>query len=345
MKRLLYIFAVLFIAVSCNSDEFKYKDYDKQAVFFPFQYPFRTLSLGNDAIDNSMDRAWKFNIGVNIGGIWKENKNEWTVNVAVDESLVADNLYNADDQKIEVMPESYYEIAPLDNIKIEKGSLVGLMTVQLNEKFFNDPKSIDNIYVIPLRIVSTDADEIVYGKPSVDNPNIHNPLDWNSGARDKSYTLFGVKYVNPYHGKFLRRGKIEVKSPQGDLIETIVIRTSEPERNQVVNLVTESMDEVLVNYAGNDNSASQMRLIVDPEDNSVEVAPVEGSAYQVSGTGEWEYNGDSWGVNLDGTPKVRDVFRLAYEYTDADGNTCSVRDTVVFRDRQIIFENVDPVIK
>lgn len=345
MKRILYFMAVLIIAVSCNSDEFKYKDYDTQAVSFPFQYPFRTLSLGNDEIDNSMDRAWKFNIGVNIGGIWKENTKDWTVDVAIDETLVADNLYNAEDQKIEPMPQSYYEIAPLENIKIKKGSLVGLMTVQLNEAFFKDPKSIDNIYVIPLRIISTSADEIVCGKPSVENPNIHDPMDWNSGARDKSYTLFGVKYVNPYHGKFLRRGRIEVKTPGGQLLETIVIRTTEPERNQVVTLVTESMDEVLVNYAGNDNNTSQMRLTVNPDDNSVKVSAVEDSAFQVSGTGEWEYDGDSWGVDLNGKPKPRDVFRLDYQYTNADGNICFVKDTVVFRDRQIVFENVDPVLK
>ena len=66
-KVIILILGVVLLATGCYNEEAYYRDYDEKTIYFPYQYPVRTLSLGNDVIDNSLDRAHKFNIGVVVG--------------------------------------------------------------------------------------------------------------------------------------------------------------------------------------------------------------------------------------------------------------------------------------
>jgi hypothetical protein len=49
-------------------------------------------------------------------------------------------------------------------------------------------------------------------------------------------------------------------------------------------------------------------------------------------------NGESWGG------KQYDAFYLNYTYVLANGNNCSVKDTLVLRDRGIIIEEARPIL-
>ncbi|HUX59470.1 MAG TPA: DUF1735 domain-containing protein [Bacteroidales bacterium] len=336
MKKLIaFIFAILVLA-SCENMKFDYKDYDSQAVYFPFQYPVRTLSLGNDIIDNSLDKQHKFHIGVSIGGLYAENSKSWTVDYVVDNTLVENYLVNASNDTLRVLPASYYTINPTEVITIPKGSFSGLIEVQLTDAFFSDPKAIKGSYVIPLKITATSADSILIGKAITAPADRHIVANWVSQQTPKDYTLFGIKYVNPYHGKWLRRCEIVEKDPTNTtVISTTVIRNTYVERDQIVALNTNSMSEVISNYVGN-LFTSTMSLTV--AGTAVTIKPVSGAALAATGTGTFKAGGESWGG------KPYDAIYLNYTYTLANGNKCSVMDTLVFRDRAIIVQEARPTV-
>jgi hypothetical protein len=340
MKKLIaFIFAIL-VLVSCENMNFDYKDYDFQAVYFPFQYPVRTLSLGNDKIDNSLDKQHKFHVGVSIGGLYMENSKAWTVDYAVDNTLVENYLVNASNDTLRVLPASYYKLDPAGTVTISKGSFSGLIEVQLTDAFFSDPIAIKGSYVIPLKLTATSADSILSGKALSSltvTPDRHIESHWESLKTPKDYTLFGVKYINPYHGKWLRRCQIVEKNPTNTtVIQTIVIHNQYVERDQIVALATNSMTEVTTNFVGN-NFTSKMNLAVSG--TIVTVAPAKGAALAATGSGTFVTNGESWGG------KPYDAFYLNYTYTLANGNKCSVMDTLVLRDRGIVVEETRPTVK
>jgi hypothetical protein len=339
MKKILVFISAILVMVSCNNKDITYQDYTYQAVYFPFQYPVRTLSLGNDLIDNSLDKQHKFNIGVSIGGLYATNSKDWTVGYVVDNTLVENYLINANKDTLRVLPASYYTLNPTGTVTIPKGSFSGLIEVQLTDVFFSDPIAIKGSYVIPLKITATSADSILSGKP-VDGltvpPDRHIASNWVSLMAPKDYTLFGIKYVNPYHGKWLRRCQIVEKNPTNTtVISTTVIHNIYPERDQIVALTTNSMNSVISNFVGG-SFTSTMKLTVSG--TAVTIAPVKGAVLSATGAGTFATNGQSWGGN------PYDALYLNYMYTLANGNKCTVMDTLVFRDRGIIFQQAAPTV-
>ena len=74
------------------------------------------------------------------------------------------------------------------------------------------------------------------------------------------------------------------------------------------------------------------------------VASTPASAIEVSGTGSYKENGDSWGGTPE-NPTPRDaVFRHSFYGLEA-AQRCEVLDALVFRDRGIVFEADRPTIK
>ena len=70
------------------------------------------------------------------------------------------------------MPTSYYTLAA-NQINIPKGEVIGGVEVQFTDAFFADKKTLDNYYVIPLKMTGVQgADSILQGKavklPSLD---------------------------------------------------------------------------------------------------------------------------------------------------------------------------------
>ncbi len=340
MKKILIFILVSVLLGACYNKPFDYKDFDYQTVYFPYQYPVRTLSLGNDVLDNSLDRAHKFNIGVALGGVYIHNDISRTVYYEVDESLVPDNLYNQNNEQLRVLPSRYYSLSTDGSVEIPKGRLNGLITVQLADEFFDDPDAHKGVYVIPMRITDADrVDSILSGRPAVADPNLHDASHWE--VTPKNYTLFGVKYVNPYHGEWLRRGTLVVKNPAGEEIDRVVYRTNDLELNEVVSLTTTSMSDVVGGWQiANDELA--LRLSVT--DHDIAITSQSGTPFDVVGTGRYGEFEAEWGGTLD-NPRKRDVLYLKYAYDRPDGNHCEVCDTLVFRDRAIVFEDNRPQIK
>lgn len=342
MKRVIYALMVL-VLTACYNQEQMFDDNEIQAIYFPFQYPVRTLSLGNDRLDNTLDKQHQFNIGISIGGLYMENRKNWTANFEVDNTLVEDFLVNVNGDTLKVLPTAYYSLNPTSSVVIPKGSFAGLIRVQLTDAFFQDPIAIQGNYVIPLKITSSPDDvEILRGEPVEDlvNPNRHVLSDWDVIPRD--YTLFGIKYVNPYHGSWLRRGRMEEKDASNNFVRAVVYRADFVEFDDVVTLTTTALNQVKTRL-NVENDKWDIALDVDANNNIV-ISTLPGSPVTVNGTGKYVEGGDTWGGTPE-EPTPRDVLHLNYSYTRNNGNVCEVSDTIVFRDRGIKVEEARPVLK
>ena len=343
MKKIINkIFPLLLLLaiVSCENQDWGFPDYEYSTTYFPYQSPVRTLVLGDyDLTDNSKDNNLQFSIGVAIGGMY-ENNQDRKVDYVLDETL-AGNLYTDKGDTIVALPQSYYTLSPGGTVTVPKGEMRGYIDVQLTDDFLNDPKAHKVHYVIPLRITSAGTDSILQGKTLMADADRRIAGNWTIVPKD--YTLFGIKYINPYHGKYLHRGKDILKSAEGSVISEIVYRTRYIEDNEIWYLQTMGRNQVmltgLVRRTAGSPGSFKMILTFDGNGNFT-ISQVAGSVYPLSGTGKFVSNGDEWGG------KKRNAIILNYQVTDAaNGETHQATDTLVIRDRDVRLEVFKPVVK
>ena len=74
------------------------------------------MSLGEEEYDNSLDKELKFHISANIGGMY-ENRQYWTVDFEVDESLAV-NIQDINGDTILALPASFYTLSPTSQVTI-----------------------------------------------------------------------------------------------------------------------------------------------------------------------------------------------------------------------------------
>jgi len=190
---------------SCESGDKTFPDYEEgTTVYFPYQYPTRTIVLGDDepSVDLTNDHNHQCQIMATFGGSY--NGSNGSVQVAVDETL-CNNLYFDDGvTPVKVMPSSYYTLSTtsLDF----NGTFNGATTVQLTDDFFNDPDAVTRTYVIPLVMTGQKG----FGKilTGTLNEGETGPRT-NSSAWDikpMDYVLYCVKLQIKYSGWWLSNG-------------------------------------------------------------------------------------------------------------------------------------------
>lgn len=318
MKRFVLIMVLFTVGLaSCNQEKI-FPDYKFQNVYFAYQYPVRTITFGEDTyVNTDLDNQRKCQIFAATGGVYESRKNI-SVKIAVDNSLLKNGmLFGAGKDEILAMPANYYSLAS-DQIIIPKGTLSGGVDVQLTDAFFADPKSIKNTYVIPLRITQTDADSIL---------------------RSKNFVLYAIKYVNPWHGNYLRRGTDVVT---GSVNQTIVRHAQFVEKDEVNKLSTKSMSELEfpVVIKDKDGKNVNVTLLMRFEGENKCTITSASTSYTAIGSGTFVKKGEknSWGS------KDRDALYLKYEITMA-GMKVATTDTLVMRDRTVALETFTPVAK
>ncbi|WP_430813787.1 DUF5627 domain-containing protein [Carboxylicivirga sp. RSCT41] len=331
--RLLMLVALALGFIACENQDIEFDDYHLNSVYFPFQRPARTLILGNyDLAFNDNDNAHRFEIGVTMSGVY-ENKTDRIVHFELDNSLMA-NITN-----VMPLPSHYYTIETQSPVVIPAGDFKGRITVQLTDAFFDDPLSFANLnlvnYAIPLRITKAEnIDSVLSGVPAVENPIKVNDHDWSVLPMD--YTLYGIKFINKYHAVYLRRG-VDISTNANDETVRSVYHNDYVERDEEVSISTTGNKTVKYsNHVRRGDLASpgkvNLELTFGDDDNCI-VNSNEGDTYNVTGTGKFVENGDSWGG------KARDVIHLEYSYTDAaNGESHQVYDTLVVRNRNVVFE-------
>lgn len=341
MKRTFLLLSILVVLlVACNKD-WSFPDYKYTTVYFPYQTPVRTLVLGKDIIDNTLDNQHKFLIMATMGGVY-ENKKNITLGVALDETLAAKLKFSSPTgDTLMPMPANYYTLPKDMKIVIPEGKVMGGLEIQLTDAFFQDPLAVKNTYVIPLKITSvSNADSILKGKSDLSSPDRRKPADWVLTPKD--FVLFAVKYINPYHGFYLRRGVDEVKGAGGNtaLDTNVVYHAAYVEKDEVVSAVTTSLTEVSMSLnaknKGNINTPFKLMLKFDNQGKCTITQPAT-ATYTITGNGEFVTEGDMWGN------EKRDVLRLKYQ-VNLGATIHSFSDTIVARDRGVKFETFNPVV-
>lgn len=329
------IISVIFTA--CQNNDWEFPDYDYTTVYFAYQSPIRTICLGEDVYDTSLDNEHKCQIIATMGGVYKNNKNI-DISIQVDNSLCEGLIFEETNTDILPMPSDYYSLSS-NKIKIDKGKIIGGVTVQLNDAFFNDPKSIVTTYVIPVVMTGvTNADSILSGIPLVDNPRRAVSSDWD--VKPKDYVLYAVKYINKYDANYLRRGKDIITGSQN---VTNVRHAQYVEKDEVVSAITtRSLNTIAWEHQTKDINGvslnSTLLLTFDNEGNCAITS--ESAGVTAIGSGKFVPKGDknSWGN------KDRDVLYLDYtiDYGDIQ---CVTTDTLVVRDRGMKAEWFTPKLK
>jgi hypothetical protein len=344
MKKFIYIILiVLAVFAACVNQDWEFPDFDYTTVYFPYQSPVRTLVLGKDYVfDNSLDNEHKCLIMATMGGVY-ENKKDITIDVVVDNSLCENLKFESTTgNDVIAMPSNYYTLPANMQIIIPSGELMGGIEVQLTDAYFNDSLSIKKTYVIPLVITSvTNADSVLRGKTEIDTADRRIAGEWSIIPKD--YILYAIKYINPWHASYLRRGIDVVKGNNGNtaLDATYVYHEKYVEGDDVCKAETRSMDEVSIKLKtkaeGNIDLPFELILTFD-ENNNCTLKNPESVSYTLTGSGKFVNDGDMWGG------EKRDVLHLNYTI-DFGTTTHTLTDTLVVRDRGTKFETFNPVVQ
>jgi hypothetical protein len=338
MKKILLMLPLLIGLISCENLEKDFPDFKYTSGFFPYQYPVRTLVLGDYIYDNSNDNAHKFIISVAMGGVYK-NTMDRVFNFVVDESLCNRVRFTSSKDTILPLPSNYYTLSSASKITIPAGKFNGGVEVQLTDAFFNDPFALKNKYVIPLRLESSDdVDSILVGLTTDPEADPRVETDWF--VTPKNFTMFAVKYINEYHGTYFYYGESSVKDGTGTVLEDSTYSAQFVEKNSTAKLVTTGRRQVsltknLVTSIEGLKGEVQMRL--DFSGNNCTITSAPGYALTVAGTGEFKSKAYNWGN------KPRDGIVLNFTVTDGV-NTYTASDVMVIRDRDVVMEVYFPEV-
>lgn len=343
MKKIYLILLMMVALASCHNQDWEFPDSGLRTVYFSNQFPVRVITLGEDPeVDNSLDNEHKCKIMATTGGGYSNNNNI-AIGIEVDNSLCENLQYKGTADPVLPMPSEYYSLSS-DKIEISSGKIIGGVEVQLTDAFFADPLSIKNTYVIPVRMTDVhNADSILQGRPLISNPNICITSDWD--IVPKNYVLYCVKYINPWHATYLRRGKDVVigKSGHESLSKTIVRHNQYVEKDEVCNMVTRSMKEVTLSLNAKDETGNEIPYVVILQFDDEGRCSVKSDSenYTITGNGKFVVDGDkkSWG-NED-----RDVIYLDYTVELPDLATYHTLDTLVVRDRGVVMETFAPELQ
>ena len=339
------IFSVLVILLvslsSCTNQDTDFNNFDYQSVYFAYQFPVRTITLGEDIFDTTLDNDYKCKIMATRGGV-NNNDKDVTIDVEVANSLTTGLLFRPGGNPIVPMPSNYYSLLS-DKIVISKGQITGGIDVQLTDAFFADPLSVKETYVIPLLMTNVvNADTILSGKQLVSSPNRAISGQWSVAPKD--FIFYAVKYINPWDGFYLRRG-VDVYTNSTNTTQNRTDKRHQQyvEQDQVFKINTLSLSTIDFPVTYKDASGNNMNLnlvlTIDKTTGDISVSSSNPTSYSATGTGKFVKRGEknSWGA------KDRDALYLKYNVNYGNFNITTT-DTLVLRNRGVKAEVFTPEI-
>lgn len=354
-KKISYMLSILLagaLFTSCKNGDAEFPDYEGgTSVYFAYQYPVRTIVLGDDEYDTTLDKAHKCQIKVTFGGSY--NGSNGSVNIAVDPTLV-DNLTFEDGTPVKAMPTEYYSLST--TTLAFNGGMNGTTEVQLTDAFFNDPDAIKNTYVIPVVITSqTGFGKILSGTLKEDGQAIRtDESQWETLPMD--YVLYCVKFQNKYTGTWLTYGTTSIDNIEkaGTVqIETKSLSQSVYHASWTTNdywqYKRDKDGNIEKDDAGNPlfekvSKTYNIDLLLNFDGNGqCTISSVTGG-YDATGSGSWTDDGakKAWGN------KDRDLMELAYKIdfntTDDKGNAikADVNEKLVWQRSGVTLEEFAP---
>jgi len=306
---------------SCKNGDAEFPDYEGgTTVYFPYQAPVRTIVLGDDEYDTSMDQAHKCAIMATFGG--SVNGSSGSVEVAVDPTLV-DNLTFDGSAPIKAMPTDYYKLSTTTlNFN---GTMNGTTEVQLTDAFFNDPDAVKNTYVIPLVMTGqTGFSQILSGTMKEGGSPVRTDASqWDVLPMD--YILYCVKFQNKYSGYWLTHGTTS---------------TDNIEKAQAVQVKTVSLSKssYTVTFSDENGSYTADLLLTFDGSEQCQISSLT-DGVSASGTGKFTDQGakKSWGN------KDRDLMELNYSIIFAGGQQFTKNESLVWQRSGVKMEELSPV--
>lgn len=328
MKKFLYLIIGVLIFSACSNLEQEFPDFDYNSVYFPIQYPLRTIVLGHDRFDNTFDNQNIFHVGIGIGGMY-ENKSARTIGYTVDNSLCDGIALGVD--TLEALPSNYYNIlSSATEVTIPSGKFEGLIQVQLTEDFYIDSASVGRKYALPLRITDQgDIDSLLTGSANVENPDKRNQDNWS--VQPKDFTIFMVNYINEYAGDYFAYGQEYDVNEDTLIVDYEEKYLHESQRREVNTLYRNSViyKGLGVNIGGN----YEMVLTI-ASDNSITISQSPGGR-ALTGTGTFYPHDHANAVDIAGI--TYPVMQLEYQYVDDGGRDRRVVETLVRFSRGLTF--------
>ena len=133
------------------------------------------------------------------------------------------------------------------------------------------------------------ADSILQGKAVVANPMLTNSGDWS--VQPKNFVLYAVKYVNPWHGEYLRRG---VDQAVINGVSSQLVRHQQyVEKDEKVNITTESLKDNILSLSTKDAQGNLFNYnlsLTFTEDGNCTVGSTSDDLI-ISGTGKFVKKG------------------------------------------------------
>ncbi|MDD2602105.1 MAG: DUF5627 domain-containing protein [Prevotella sp.] len=329
--------ALMMSLSSCENGKQDFPDFEGGvSVYFATQYPVRTLVIGEDEYDTSMDNAHKFKIVATMGGAYSGR--DIAAQIAVDPSIT-NNLYFVNGSPVQAMPTNYYTLA--DNTIRYNGSLTGSVEVQLTDAFFADPDAVSNTYVIPLVMTSqTGADSILVGRTLVagESPQRTNSIRWD--IQPKDFVLYLVKYICKYDANYLHRGYANITAAGAQ--SKVVYTAATLEKTPIVsNISTRSLNSILypVTYNINHQDVTCNLLVsFDAQGNATVSSATEGVTVSGSGSYQDKAAKKAWG------DQDRDALYLDYNI-DFGTSQVVAKDTLIWQSRGVKVEEFAPTYK
>lgn len=345
--KLLKLLSVILIGsstslfTSCKNQDVEFPDYEGgTTVYFAYQNPVRTIVLGEDIYDTSLDNAHRCEIYATMGGAYS-NDQKVSIDYLVDNTL-CDNLLFEDKSVVTAMPSDYYSLS--SNQIILDNQLQGAVGVELKDAFFADPKALNKTYVIPLRMTNVqNADHILTGKQLIDGAPRTYADGWDIKAQD--YVLYCIKFINQWHANYLRRGIDQIT--ENGLTTTSVRHAVSVEKDEICKLETAGLKTTIfpvsttISVIGDDgkpvSKTITCNLLLNFNDSDECTITSATDGYTASGSGKFVNKGEknSWGN------KDRNVLYLDYN-VDFGIKKYATKDTLVVRDRGISAEWFSP---
>lgn len=308
MKNKLLIIVLALALNSCYDDYVK--DFDYDSIYIPLQTDVRTFVVGE---------GMKFDIGVELGGV-RKNDRDRIVSYKIDNSLInaaaLEKLKGGPSYMSSAcssvtnllpLPASYFSLSNSSQFVIKKGNHNGIVVIRPDSvKFLADPATINPNYALGIRITSADADSLIYTKKTA---------------------IIGVKFENMLFGNYWHGGVTIVKDPtDATVVNTIKYYTQIPVAEvKVWSLKTTSHNSLTANGYSDSTSPNGTEFILTLNGSNISISPSPNGKYAIQPDGECTFNRSKLLQN-------RKIF-LKYKYQDASGNWCHAQDTLTFRNR------------
>lgn len=339
-NKVLGLGMMLALFASCENSDIKHPDYEGgTTVYFPYQYPVRTIVLGDgEDYDLTNDHNHVCELQATFGGAY-DGKNG-SVNFEVDNNLL-NKLTFADGSAIKAMPANYYTLA--SNTFNFNGSLRASVKVQLQDEFFNDPAATSLTYVIPVKMTSQSGfGKILEGSTSAEVlPDLTDDVLWD--VRPKNYMLYAVKFINKYTGFWVADGE-DVLTDAAGASKTNARHYATVEKRVPVQLTTKSLNTCVLNvsYAIGEKTYDAQLLLTFGESGAISVSSLT-SGVTATGSGQWTSKGATKENGLWWNQKERDMIDINYAVTFADGAKASTKDNLVYQRSGVVTEEYVPV--